>query len=102
MHASIDFLADLMPGKIMMSLRLLPFVAYRRAVFGLLALVVVPFATSLTAPAQESPDERRCTGQWRASNEERITSCTALLASGRYQPANLAILHHNRGAARQG
>ena len=52
-----------------------------------------------TARAQDSPDERRCTGQWRASNEERITSCTALINSGRYQPPNLAILHHDRGVA---
>ena len=58
-------------------------------------------ALTVTALAQEGPDERRCTGQWRASNEERINSCTALLDSGRYQPANLAILHHNRGAARR-
>ena len=39
------------------------------------------------ARAQDSPDERRCTGQWRATNEERITSCTALIDSGRYPAA---------------
>ena len=43
--------------------------------------------------------ERRCTGQWRATVEERIASCTALIDSGRYQPANLAILHDIRGTA---
>ena len=68
-----------MPGKIMMSLRLLPSIAVRRAAFGLLALAVLCPALSLTALGQDSPDERRCTGQWRASNDERITSCTALL-----------------------
>ena len=83
----------------MMSLRLLPCIAVRRATFGLLALAVLCPALSLTALGQDSPDERRCTGQWRASNDERITSCTALLDSGRYQPPNLAILRHDRGVA---
>src|SRR5580700_1965765 len=54
----------------------------------------------LPARAQDSTaDERRCTGQWRATNEERIASCTTLIDSGRYQPVNLAILHDNRGMA---
>src|SRR5580700_5044343 len=54
----------------------------------------------LPARAQDSSaDERRCTGQWRATTEERITSCTTLIDSGRYQPINLAILRDNRGMA---
>ena len=48
---------------------------------------------------KETADERRCTGVWRATVEERIASCTALIQSGHYQAANLAILHENRGAA---
>src|SRR5580704_5743558 len=48
---------------------------------------------------QDAPDERRCTGQLRASVDDRIASCTALINSGRYQPVNLAILHDNRGVA---
>jgi len=90
-----------MPGKVMMSLRLLQFAARWRAACGLFGPPLMVLALTVTALAQEGPDERRCTGQWRASNEERINSCTALLDSGRYQPANLAILHHNRGAARR-
>jgi len=58
-----------------------------------------PVQPPVQAPAQDSPDERRCTGQWRASNDDRITACTALIDSGRYQAANLAILHHDRGIA---
>src|SRR5580658_2320963 len=54
---------------------------------------------ALPAHAQDSPDERRCTGQWRATVEERIASCTTLIDSDRYQAANLAILHDNRGTA---
>ena len=57
------------------------------------------FALTVPAGAQDSPDERRCTGQWRATVDERIAACAALIESGRYQPLNLAILHHNRGAA---
>src|SRR5580704_17397170 len=54
----------------------------------------------LPARAQDSAaDERRCTGQWRATSEERIASCTTLIDSGHYQPVNLAILHDNRGMA---
>src|ERR1700692_2924116 len=41
--------------------------------------------------------ERRCTGLWRATVEERVASCTTLIDSGRYPPINLAILHDNRG-----
>jgi tetratricopeptide (TPR) repeat protein len=85
----------------MMSLRLLQFASRRRAACGLLGLPLIVLGLTTTALAQEGADERRCTGQWRASNEERITSCTALLDSGRYQPANLAILRHDRGTARR-
>src|SRR6185312_8091148 len=96
---SINFLARSKSGKVMMSLRLLRFVTMRRAAAGLLALPVAALTLTLPALGQDSPDERRCTGQWRASNDERITACTVLLDSGRYQPPNLAILHHNRGVA---
>jgi tetratricopeptide (TPR) repeat protein len=65
----------------------------------LAALCAAHVTLSPTALAQEGPDERRCTGQWRATNEERIASCTVLIDSGRYQQANLAILHHDRGVA---
>ena len=44
---------------------------------------VLGFAAS--ARAQDTADERRCTGQWRATVEERIASCTALIDSGRYE-----------------
>ena len=64
-------------------------------------LFAAMLALSVTAWAQEGPDERRCTGQWRATNEERIASCTALIKSGRYQQANLAILYHDRGVAKR-
>ena len=74
----------------------------RLAAWAALALAL-PLALAAPAHAQ-SADERRCTGQWRATPEERITACTALIELGRYQGANLAILHHDRGLgdARQG
>ena len=67
----------------------------------LAVLLAALLAWSATARAQEGPDERRCTGLWRATNEERIASCTVLIDSGRYQQANLAILYHDRGVARR-
>src|ERR1700728_4879925 len=96
----------------MMSQRLLPLKAFRNVAFVFLAAAALFLAQRLPAlgqapnpqapnptVGQDGPDERRCTGQWRASNEERITSCTTLIDSGRYQPANLAILRHDRGVA---
>ena len=71
-------------------------------VFWALRVIValaVPLLLAVTAHSQDAADERRCTGQWRATNEGRIASCTALINSGRYQPANLAILHQDRGMA---
>jgi tetratricopeptide (TPR) repeat protein len=70
------------------------------------ALACIVFAAlAMPVKAQEVPvrpqdltaDERRCTGQWRATNDERIAACTVLIDSGRYQPPNLAILRHDRG-----
>src|ERR1700689_520821 len=75
--------------------RFLPSGAATTAGFVLASLL----AAMIAAGAQDNPDERRCTGQWRATNDERIASCTALIDSGRYQPPNLAILHHDRGVA---
>src|SRR3974390_1204925 len=49
------------------------------------------------AQAQSVTDERRCTGQWRATPEEQIAACSALIDGGHFQGANLAILHNNRG-----
>src|ERR1700753_1693164 len=103
----------------MMSLRLPPFIALRGAALVFLAVLSAasggPAFTQINGPvnaqapaqqapaaqtpAKDSPDERRCTGQWRASNDERITACTVLIDSGRYQAANLAILRHDRGVA---
>src|SRR5580698_9152160 len=66
----------------------------RLPIAAILLLAVLP------ARAQDfSADERRCTGLWRATTEERVASCTALIDSGRYPPVNLAILHDNRGMA---
>jgi lipoprotein NlpI len=52
-----------------------------------------------SAQAQDATDEHRCTGQWHATIQERVASCTTLIDSGHYQPPNLAILNDNRGAA---
>src|SRR6202795_2897 len=57
-----------------------------------------PSAQDLSAQ-DLAAQERRCTGLWRATVEERVASCTTLIDSGRYQPVNLAILHDNRGMA---
>src|ERR1700728_1619137 len=96
----------------MMSQRLLPLKAFRNVAFVFLAAAALFLAQRLPAlgqapnpqapnptVGQDGPDERRCTGQWRVANEERIASCTTLIDSGRYQPANLAILRHDRGVA---
>src|SRR6202023_2317055 len=67
---------------------------HRLPIAAILLLAVLP------ARAQDSSaDERRCTGLWRATSEERVASCTTLIDSGRYPPVNLAILHDNRGMA---
>src|ERR1700731_1398743 len=83
--------------------RFLPSRPAATAAFALAAFLAVFLAVfvalAVAARAQDSADERRCTGQWRATNEERITSCSTLIASGRYQPPNLAILHHDRAVA---
>ena len=64
------------------------------------AALALALPLALAAPARaQSADERRCTGQWRATPDERIAACTVLIESGRYQGANLAILHHDRGLA---
>ncbi len=94
MQAKISRFARRVPGETMLP-RQLP----RSAASVALTLAAL-LALAATARAQEStPDGRRCTGQWRATNDERIASCAALIDSGRFQPANLAILHHDRGVA---
>ena len=72
----------------------------RRIVVRWLTAAIVCLA-ACSAQAQDTNDQRRCTGEWRATVEERIASCTALIDSGRYQGVNLAILHDNRGMARR-
>ena len=71
----------------------------RRKLATWLSVAVLALVVARSACAQSSGDERRCTGQSRATVNERITSCTALIDSGLYQPNNLAILHNNRGVA---
>src|SRR5579871_7017111 len=69
---------------------------YRRSfLLALAAAILVGHA----AHAQDLNDQRRCTGEWRATDQERIASCTTLIGSGRYQGSNLAVLHNNRGVA---
>ena len=76
------------------------FLAYRARPASFMAFVfAAPLVVALSAHAQDQAAERRCTGQARTSNEERIASCTALIDSGRFQSPNLAILRHNRGLA---
>src|SRR5271163_3591630 len=82
------------PGKAMMP-RKSP--AYSAALAALVLAVLPALAPS--AHAQDAADERRCTGQSRATNDERVVACSALIDSGRYLPSNLAILHHDRGMA---
>src|SRR5579864_45275 len=68
-----------------------------------LSIAAGMFVAVVSLHAQDRPpdpaDERRCTGQYRASVDDRIAACTALINSGRYQPVNLSILHDNRGVA---
>src|SRR3984893_15804913 len=72
---------------------------------GRLPIAAMLLLAAMSARAQNlsaqdlSADERRCTGLWRATVEERVASCTTLIDSGRYPPVNLAILHDNRGMA---
>ena len=77
----------------------LPYRLFHRSAAFMAIAFAVPLVFALSAHAQDAGDERRCTGQTRATNEERIASCTALIDSGRFQAPNLAILHHNRGIA---
>src|SRR5580658_9348171 len=71
----------------------------RLPIAAILVFAVLPARAQDSAAQDLSANERRCTGQWRATVEERVASCTTLIDSGRYQPANLAILHDNRGMA---
>src|SRR5277367_4885803 len=64
-----------------------------------LPIAVIICLIAVSARAQDSNDERRCTGQSRTTIDERIASCTALIDSGRYQTINLAVLRDNRGMA---
>ena len=89
--------AHRVPGETTLPRQVLPSYSALPVALALAALLVVP--RSASAQEATTPDERRCTGQWRATSDERIASCTALIDSGRYQPANLAILHHDRGVA---
>src|SRR5580700_1134394 len=65
----------------------------------MLLLAALPARAQDLSTQNPSADERRCTGLWRATVEERVASCTTLIDSGRYPPVNLAILHDNRGMA---
>src|SRR5580692_2431349 len=72
---------------------------HRLPIAAILLLAVLPARAQDSAAQDVSANERRCTGQWRATVEERVASCTTLIDSGRYQPVNLAILRDNRGMA---
>src|SRR5580698_7738382 len=71
----------------------------RLPIAAILLLAALPARAQDSSTQDLSANERRCTGQWRATGEERVASCTTLIDSGRYQPVNLAILHDNRGMA---
>jgi len=51
------------------------------------------------ADAQQTEDERRCTGQAAVSAQMQAEACTALIGGGRYSAQTLAIVHFNRGIA---
>src|SRR6185437_12548918 len=81
------------------------FAPSRRCLASLLPLagLVLLLAQAAHAQApypQDTSDQKRCTGEWRANVDERIAACTTLISSGHYQTINLAILHDNRGEAR--
>src|SRR3984957_15670299 len=71
----------------------------RLPIAAILLLAALPARAQNPSAQDLSADERRCTGQWRATVKERVASCTTLIDSGRYPPVNLAILHGNRGMA---
>src|ERR1700724_3808592 len=71
----------------------------RLPIAAILLLAALPARARDSSAPNLSADERRCTGLWRATVEERVASCTTLIDSGRYPPVNLAILHDNRGIA---
>ena len=52
-----------------------------------------------TADAQQTDDERRCTGRAAVSAQMQAEACTALNGSCRHSAQNLAIVHFNRGIA---
>src|SRR5580693_8059856 len=80
-------------------LRSVPLRRLALATMSFCALMAVALPAHAQDQTQDPANERRCTGQLRASVDERIAACTALIDSGRYQPVNLAILHDNRGSA---
>ena len=64
----------------------------RLPIAAILLLAALPARAQDSAAQDLSANERRCTGQWRATSEERIASCTTLIDSGRYQPAVIDVL----------
>ena len=71
----------------------------RRSASAIAIACALPIVLAAGAHAQDSADERHCTGPARAAPEEQITACTALITSGKYQGPNLAVLHQDRGLA---
>src|ERR1700684_61300 len=73
----------------------------RRLSAAIVLACALPIMLAGAAPAQDSADERRCTGPARSAPEERIASCTAVIASGKYQGGHLAGLPPDRGLAQR-
>src|SRR5262245_28757858 len=65
-------------------------------------LIAVCFAGAMPGAAQAPDNEKACLAQVPASAQAQIDACSALLASGRYNERNRAIIHNNRGVAQRG
>src|SRR5687768_2549635 len=56
---------------------------------------------AFAAHAQPGNDEKVCLAQVPASAQAQVEACSALLATGRYNERNRAIIHSNRGVAQR-
>src|SRR3978361_587206 len=64
-----------------------------------LALVAAAIGIPPAAGAEPADDQHQCAAATGVSPEQKLTSCTAVIAAGTETPQNLAVAFSNRGGA---
>jgi tetratricopeptide (TPR) repeat protein len=62
-------------------------------------LVAATMAPTTAAVAEQADEPRQCAATTGVSPEQKLASCTAVIAAGLERPQNLAITFNNRGNA---